>query len=240
MIDGYRLIDITDFLSDDEINTYLHHVKNFSVDLDNIESSLGFLCMGSNIIKALLIEDQSRYHRMKEKDKINYDDFKFLKHLNEKYDLPIEEYFNFFLHIANSEYNRSVLFNLIKKAYVKFLESTFDKILKPEYFDEMLGGINVYPKGSFIKKHVDTGANSERLLTTLFFLNCDRKKEDGSILKIYTKDEIIEIIPDCMKFIVLEHQNFNYVHEVTKNESDNVRYTVYCPFTIDDLNTKMI
>jgi Rps23 Pro-64 3,4-dihydroxylase Tpa1-like proline 4-hydroxylase len=104
----------------------------------------------------------------------------------------------------------------------------------------MLGGLNVYPKGSFIKKHVDTGADSERIFTTLFFLSADRKYDEGSILKIYTKDDVIEVIPDFMKFVVLEHQSFNYVHEVTKNESENVRYTVYNPFNLNDLKTKFM
>jgi Rps23 Pro-64 3,4-dihydroxylase Tpa1-like proline 4-hydroxylase len=239
VIEGYKIIDIGDYLSPNELNEYLNCIKKFNVDLSKIESSLDFLAMGSGVIKHILIEDSARYRRMKENNKIDYDDYLFLNSLNVKYNIPVEEYFNFFLHIANTEYNETVLFNLIKKIYVKFLEQHFNKTVNVEYVNNILGGINVYPKGSSIRKHTDTGVNSNRLLTTLFFLNKNRKYEDGSILKIYTKNEVIEVIPDYQKFVVLEHQHFNYVHEVTRNTSKNTRYTVYNPFSIDDYETKL-
>lgn len=194
--------------------------------------------MGSSVIKKLLVEDSAKYRKLKEKNKIDYSDFIYLRDLNEKYDIPVDEYFNFFMHISNAEYNESILFDLIRKVYVGFLEKNYNKKIIPEYYNQMLGGINVYPKGSFIRKHVDTGVGADRIFTTLFFLNDDRKHEDGSILKIYTKDDVIDVIPNYQKFVVLEHQNFNYVHEVTKNVCENVRYTVYNPFSINDLNTK--
>lgn len=239
MTEGYRIIDIGDFLSTSEIEIYEDCVKKFNVDLTKIESSLDFLCLGAGVIKSILVEDSAKYRDLRSRNKIDYNDFLFLDRLNAKYNIPNEEYFNFFMHIANTEYNQTVLFDLMRKVYVNFLEQHYEKTLKPEYYKQMLGGINVYPKGSFIKKHTDTGADSERLLTTLFFLNDGRKYDDGSILKIYTKDDIIDVIPNYRKFVVLEHQDFNYVHEVTKNESENVRYTVYNPFTINDLNSKM-
>ena len=42
-------------------------------------------------------------------------------------EIAIDEYFNFFLHIANTEYNGSDLFKILKKVYVGFLESHFNK-----------------------------------------------------------------------------------------------------------------
>ena len=219
MIEGYKIIDIGDYLSPNELNEYLNCIKKFNVDLSKIESSLDFLAMGSGVIKHILIEDSARYRRMKENNKIDYDDYLFLNSLNVKYNIPVEEYFNFFLHIANTEHNETVLFNLIKKIYIKFLEQHFNKTVNVEYVNNILGGINVYPKGSSIRKHTDTGVNSNRLLTTLFFLNKNRKYEDGSILKIYTKNEVIEVIPDYQKFVVLEHQHFNYVHETPKPQN---------------------
>jgi Rps23 Pro-64 3,4-dihydroxylase Tpa1-like proline 4-hydroxylase len=219
VIEGYKIIDIGDYLSPNELNEYLNCIKKFNVDLSKIESSLDFLAMGSGVIKHILIEDSARYRRMKENNKIDYDDYLFLNSLNVKYNIPVEEYFNFFLHIANTEHNETVLFNLIKKIYIKFLEQHFNKTVNVEYVNNILGGINVYPKGSSIRKHTDTGVNSNRLLTTLFFLNKNRKYEDGSILKIYTKNEVIEVIPDYQKFVVLEHQHFNYVHETPKPQN---------------------
>jgi hypothetical protein len=237
--EGYKIIEIGDYLSPNEFQKYLDCIRKFNVDLSKIESSLDFLAMGSGVIKHILIEDSARYRKMKEKNKIDYDDYLFLNFLNVKYNIPVEEYFNFFLHIANTEYNETILFNMIKKIYVNFLGQHFNKKVTEEYVNNILGGINVYPKGSSIRKHTDTGVNSDRLLTTLFFLNCDRKYEDGSILKIYTKSEIIEVVPNYENFIVLEHQDFNYVHEVTRNTSEKIRYTVYNPFSINDYKTKL-
>lgn len=239
MIEGYKIINVSDYLSSSEFEEYSNNIKKFNVDLSKIESPLDFLALGSGVIKHILIEDSARYRKIKEKNKIDYNDYLFLNQLNVKYDIPVDEYFNFFLHIANTEYNGSDLFKIIKKVYVGFLESHFNKKVKQEGIDQILGGINVYPKGSSIRKHVDTGVNSDRLLTTLFFLNENRTYDDGSILKIYTKDEVIDVIPNYEKFVVLEHQDFNYVHEVTRNTSENVRYTVYNPFTIKDYETKL-
>lgn len=239
MTNGYKILDITDFLSENEAKEYFSLVQKFNVELDKIESSLDFLCLGSNVISKMLKEDVSRYNKMKTSGKFNYDDFVFMDNLNQKYNLSVGDYFNFFLHIANTNFINTRLFDLIKKTYGGFLEKDFNKILKNDYLDTLLGGINVYPKGSFIRKHVDTGENNERIYTTLFFLNEGRTHNDGSLLKIFTENGVIEIIPNYEQFVVLEHQNFNLPHEVTMNISDKVRYTVYCPFTIDDLNNKM-
>ena len=56
--------------------------------------------------------------------------------------------------------------------------------------------------------------------------------EDGSILKIYKNNEIIDVIPDFNNVVILEHINHNYAHEVTENLIDNVRYSLYNPFEI--------
>ena len=103
-----------------------------------------------------------------------------------------------------------------------------------------MGNINVYPNGSFIRKHTDNDPDGNRLFTMLFFLNDNRTTEDGSILKLYTNDGIIDVIPDFRKCILIEHQKYNYTHEVTKNLSNNVRYSIYSPFTINDYNIKLM
>ena len=74
----------------------------------------------------------------------------------------------------------------------------------------------------------------------MFFLNTNRTLEQGSILKIDTKDGIIDIIPDYRKCVILENINYNYGHEVTKNLIDDFRFSLYNPFTINDYQTKMI
>ena len=77
------------------------------------------------------------------------------------------------------------------------------------------------------------------IFTILFFLNSDRDISQGSLLKLYIKDGIIDFVPDFKKCVLIEHQNNNYVHEVTHNLVDDVRYSIYSPFTIKDYNEKL-
>ncbi len=73
----------------------------------------------------------------------------------------------------------------------------------------------------------------------MFFLNNGRTKEDGSLLRIHSKNDIIDLIPDYRYCVLLEHQKYNLTHEVTMNLSDNIRYSIYSPFTIKDYEEKL-
>jgi Rps23 Pro-64 3,4-dihydroxylase Tpa1-like proline 4-hydroxylase len=88
-------------------------------------------------------------------------------------------------------------------------------------------------------QHKDNDPDGKRLFTILFFLNSDRNIDQGSLLKLYTNNDVINVVPNFNQCILLEHQNYNYTHEVTHNLVDDVRYSIYSPFTISDYNEKL-
>ena len=59
-----------------------------------------------------------------------------------------------------------------------------------------------------------------------FYESCD------ALLAISKQTENIN------KCVLIELQKYKYVHEVTKNLSKDIRYSVYCPFTIKDYKEK--
>ena len=162
-----------------------------------------------------------------------------LDELNNEYEFYDQDYFNFFLTYSNSTFKDVGIYEFIKKVYIGILKEVFNKKVKNKYEDTLIGNINIYPKGSFIRKHQDNDPDGQRLFTILFFLNSDRDISQGSLLKLYIKDGIIDFVPDFKKCVLIEHQNNNYVHEVTHNLVDDVRYSIYSPFTIKDYNEKL-
>jgi hypothetical protein len=84
-------------------------------------------------------------------------------------------------------------------------------------------------------KHQD-GNDGQRIFTMLFFVNKNWNRDEGSLFRLYNEDSVIEVIPNYENVVILEHINFNLTHEVTKNISNKMRYSVFCPFTINDYN----
>lgn len=237
---NYRIFELKNYLSSDEMISLDEKVKNFDVNLNEVKSTLGFLSWSNNVIDAVKENDINRYNKIVENQYINYEDFLFLSNLNEKYNFGFDDYFNFFLTYTNEVYKKVGIYEFIKTAYNNILFDLFKKKIKLEYQNTLLGNVNIYPKNSFIRKHQDNDPDGQRIFTLLFFLNGDRTKEQGSLLKLYDNDVEIEIIPDYRHCVMIEHQNHNLVHEVTLNLSDDVRYSIYSPFTIKDYNEKLI
>ena len=183
--------------------------------------------------------DSNRFETIIKNDYVTYDDFKVLNNLNKEHGFYDEDYFNFFLTYSNSTFKNPGIYQHIKKVYLGIIKEIFNKKVKNEYEDTLIGNINIYPNGSFIRKHQDNDPDGERLFTILFFLNSDRTVDQGSILKIYTEDDIVDLVPNFKKCVLLEHQKYNYTHEVTHNLVDDVRYSIYSPFTIKDYNEKL-
>ena len=235
----YKIFDLSDYLTDTEFIDLKNKVDNFDVDLTEIKSTLGFLSWSENVQKKLKEKDSNRYNNILTNEFITYEDFKILNELNQENDFNYDDYFNFFLTYSNSTFKNVGIYKHIKKVYIGILNELFNKNVKEEYQDTLIGNINIYPKGSFIRKHQDNDPDGQRLFTILFFLNSDRTIDQGSILKLYTKDNIVEVIPDFKKCVLIEHQNYNYIHEVTHNLVEDVRYSIYSPFTIKDYNEKI-
>lgn len=236
----YKIFDLENYLTKDEFLDLENKINNFDVDLSKIKSTLGFLCWSKNVQDKLKESDLSRFNNIISNDYITYEDFKVLSKLNEENNFYEDDYFNFFLTYSSSTYKEVGIYDYIEKTFTGILKEIFDKDLDPKYKDTLVGNINIYPKGSFIRKHQDNDPDGKRLFTILFFLNADRTIEQGSLLKLYTKDGIIDFVPNFKKCVLIEHQNYNYVHEVTCNLVDDVRYSIYSPFTIKDYEEKLL
>jgi Rps23 Pro-64 3,4-dihydroxylase Tpa1-like proline 4-hydroxylase len=235
----YKIFDLENYLSKDEFLDLENKVNKFDVNLNEIKSTLGFLSWSEKVQNKLKQVDPYRFESIIKNDYITYDDFEILKNLNKEHNFYDEDYFNFFLTYSNSTFKKPGIYQYIKKVYIGILKEIFNKKIKKEYEDTLIGNINIYPKGSFIRKHQDNDPDGQRLFTILFFLNSGRTIDQGSLLKLYTDNDIIDIIPNFKKCILLEHQNYNYTHEVTYNLVDDVRYSIYSPFTIKDYNEKL-
>jgi Rps23 Pro-64 3,4-dihydroxylase Tpa1-like proline 4-hydroxylase len=215
-------------------------VHNFNIELNEIRSALGFLQWSDRVQNRVSEIDLLRFNRIEENYTISYDDFQFLRNLNEEYGYYDGDYFNFFLTHPIQCLKDNGIYKILSKVYQLILFDLFKKEIKDEHKESLMGNINVYPKGSFIRKHTDNDPDGNRLFTMLFFLNDNRTYNDGSILKLYTNNGVVDIIPYFKKCILIEHQKYNYTHEVTKNISSNVRYSIYSPFTINDYNLKLM
>jgi Rps23 Pro-64 3,4-dihydroxylase Tpa1-like proline 4-hydroxylase len=235
----YKIFDLENYLTKDEFLDLKNKVNKFDVNLDEIKSTLGFLSWSEKVQNKLNKIDPNRFETIIKNDYITYNDFKILNDLNNEEGFYDEDYFNFFLTYSNSTFKEAGIYEHLKKVYFGIITELFNKKVKKEYEDTFIGNINIYPKGSFIRKHQDNDPNGQRLFTILFFLNSDRTLDQGSILKLYTKDGLIDFISNFKKCVIIEHQNYNYTHEVTHNLVDDVRYSVYSPFTIKDYNEKL-
>lgn len=226
-----------DVLSEGEYNEVSELVNNFNIDLNKVSSSLGFLQWSNKIQNAFKLKHPDRYGRMVTNGSYNYKDYQCLAELNKEIGIDEHDYFNFLMTYRTEDLMNSRIVKLYDIAFRNILKDVFKKEV---IYDQVLfGHFNVYPKNSFIVNHTDGPMANDRYFTILFFLNRGRKYEDGSLLKIYTENEVIEVIPDFNDIVLLDHMNYNYYHEVTENLVDDVRYSLYTPFKLDDYNNKL-
>ncbi|MCA1767004.1 MAG: 2OG-Fe(II) oxygenase [Idiomarina sp.] len=83
-----------------------------------------------------------------------------------------------------------------------------------------------YPKGAFYKKHLDAfKGRSNRVLTTVFYLNPEWHEGDGGQLVIYgDKGQVLEtVLPRQGRLVVFLSDRF--VHEVQHSERDRFSIT---------------
>jgi Rps23 Pro-64 3,4-dihydroxylase Tpa1-like proline 4-hydroxylase len=236
----YKVYNLENLLDSDEFTRLGELVHNFNIRLNEIKSTLGFLQWSDRVQNRVSEIDLLRFNRIEDNYEITYDDFQFLRNLNEEFGFNDNDYFNFFLTHPIQCLKDNGIHSILTNVYEKILFDLFNKNVKNEHKENLMGMINVYPYGSFIRKHTDNDPDGNRLFTILFFINDNRDINDGSILKLYSENGIIDVVPDYKKCILIEHQKYNYTHEVTKNVSNNVRYSIYSPFTINDYNLKLM
>lgn len=240
MIDfDYKIYEMNDLLSDEEYSEVNELIDEFRINLDDIKTSLPFLNWSDKIQNSFKERYPEDYIRIINENFYGYQDLKKLLNVNNDIGLGENDYFNFLLTYRNEEIINSRLIKLYDKAYKNILSDVFKRDVKKD-LPVLFGHFNVYPKGSFIVKHDDGPKGCCRYFTTLFFVNKGRKYEDGSLLKIYKEFESVEIVPDFNKIVLLDHMNYNYVHEVTENRIEDVRYSLYTPFNFEDYDKLML
>lgn len=236
-----KIFDIADLINADDFISLHEGIKNFNIDLNEIEMPLGFLCWSDRIQTLVKELDVNRYNKMIDTNIVTKDDYLFLCDVNLKNGLKEHDYFNFLLtyHKPIDILEKFHVYSILRKANANMVKDLFGKPINVGTEDTFFGHINVYPKDSFIKKHTDIDPAGKRLYTSIFFLNDGRTEDDGSVLRIYTDNGILDVVPDFRKVVVLEHQKYNYVHEVTPNRIDGVRYSIYSSFTSVDYENRI-
>lgn len=238
----YKIFDIENYLTKEEFKKYEDLIHNLDFDMSTVESSVGFLFWSPLIESLFKTTYASDYSRIMKKGKINYQDYLLLVELNKNHSNLIlqEHYFNFMLCASLHEFINTETHSYISKAYGNLINDLFGKRVRDEYRDMIFNGnVNVYPKHSFIKKHVDNDPE-KRIHTALFYLNHDWKKEYGSITRFFEEDQIVEFIPDYRKIVIIETMKNNVYHDVTENISDKIRLSLYRPFNLSHYENGLI
>ena len=221
---GYVVLNLKQYLSNEDLISYIDLLNKFELNLDNIKSDVNFLRINFDISTFDII-DSDFIKELHNKKYVTYSDYLKLVEINKKYNIDKLGYFNFML--TSSQRIDDIKY-YTNKVYKKILKEFYNLDI-PENVNTLNGHMNVYPKHSFINKHVD-GISDAILSTTIFFLNTGRKYEDGSILVVYDKNgKKIEILPDYTNIVILNHTNINLEHEVTENLVDDIRLSLYNP-----------
>ena len=231
----YKIFNIKEFLSNDELIYLDKLVEQFNVS--KLEGQLDLLLWNNEIEDKFKLSYPTEYNRIKSTKIYTYDDFKLMVDLNEEIKHVEKKYFNF--RLSSDIDDHESIYEMYDKIFRLVCEKIYNKDIKNHNnIKRIPNRINVYPNGSFLLKHRDGVEDGQRIFTMLFFINKNWDKGDGSLFKLYDENEtFIEVIPNYENVVIIEHTNFNLIHEVTKNLSDKMRYSIFCPFTINDYNT---
>lgn len=238
MVDfDYKVFKISDYLSNDEFLELSDLVNRFKLNTTEFKANTNALTISDNVKNKLMEINPTFYNRIVKDEYFSYTDFQYLANFNKEFGFGSSEYFNFCMIYRENDFFEKRIHELYVTAYHNILQNLFSAKIEKHLI--AFGHVNVYPKNSFITKHSDSTSTNDRIFTSLFFINSNRKKEDGSLLRIFKNDETIDIVPDFNTIVLLENKVYNYSHEVTENLIDDVRYSLYTPFT-DALYNKLI
>lgn len=261
LTEGYKTYKMADLLDPMQYDNFLNCSKDWlqhGVELGKVKSPLYFLNWSPRIQELFQAQHPEEYSRIIEENSFGYEDYLKMVEINKIHGVNLPEgainppdgdmvpgdYFNFYLVTRPLQEEGGEEFphlaGFFQEASANILLDLYGKKGLPEmgFIDHM----NVYPKGSFIAKHHDGAVadeNNPRLFVMLFFLCEDRTKEDGSVLRIFTPEGTVEIVPDLNTVVVLEQNKIDLIHDVTENLSDKMRYTIYCNFTKTSYETLM-
>lgn len=136
--------------------------------------------------------------------------------LNENLERSIRNDFIFWL--DETKYAQ-VFFEKIN-SFIEYINKTcFAGIVNKEFH------YAIYPQGSFYKKHIDTFQNDDRrTISVVCYLNQDWQDYFGGQLKLYLKDQTLEIFPTNGKIILFDSKSIE--HEVLPVLTENKRFSI--------------
>ena len=86
------------------------------------------------------------------------------------------------------------------------------------------GQYTVYPRGGFYQRHLDTFAKDQkREVSLILYLNEDWKPADGGALRVYQKDQFIDIAPVGGTLVCFLSRELE--HEVLPSHSERLSFT---------------
>lgn len=237
MIDfPYKVYNIKDYLNNSEVLELEGDIDKFDVSENNFKTMYTPLLWSNDLIDILKEKNPNFLNKIMSNNFYDYDDFKYLVELNKTILNYGELYSNFRLAPFVAKLDTNKFYKLYEKVFLKIIEDIFNRkqILKRSFLPHV---VNTYPKGSFLRKHQDgEDVNNIRIFTMLFFVNKNWDINDGSLFRMYDENnKIIDIIPNYENVVVLNHLKYNYIHEVTENLSDKIRYSIFTPLSINDL-----
>ena len=93
----YKIFDLENYLTNEEFNKLNTSLVNFDINVDEINSSLGFLQWSNDVENKVKEIDPIRYNKIVDSYSLNYTDYCFLNKLNDQYGFNENDYFNFLL-----------------------------------------------------------------------------------------------------------------------------------------------
>jgi hypothetical protein len=131
-----KVYEMRDVLTTDEYNELSELVADFKIDLNKINSSLGFLQWSKKIQDAMKSKHPDEFERMVSTKLLNYEDYKLLSVINDEVGLNVNDknlfhtdydYFNFLLTHRDDELMNTRIVKLYDKAFRFILTDLFKK-----------------------------------------------------------------------------------------------------------------
>ena len=123
----YKVYDLENLLDNNEFLHLSNLINDFTINLNEIKSALGFLQWSDNVQNTIKDIDLLRYNKIDSNYQITYDDFKFLKNLNDEFGFNDNDYFNFFLTHPIQCLKDNGIYPILTNVYEKILFDLFGK-----------------------------------------------------------------------------------------------------------------
>ena len=204
---GYTHFNIKDF-NEEYYNQLLEFKCNETQNLKHLMTSVRVdgTSLESDEIQ---IQEHSKYDSFEEASKVRLEKLKLIKE-------PFQSWFY-------TEYNILPFDDIIKKIKHNIARTLFS-INDSISLHSIVTDMTFFDYGCHIQNHQD-GTNNDRICSIILYLNETYDKNDGGILKLKNKEEVLPIFGN-IAVISLEKTNINVEHAVSKVTGGIGRYAI--------------